>query len=202
MSTVTDDQVKAEEAEERAQARAHEMESEGDERGFEQRLREAREAEGLDPESAQPRKTLAELAADEPEDEDEAEQYTLFGTEAKVTGQVRGLPRQRSSAVSIKSAAKDLPEGQFEIDDTVELRVLGRVDDVLFRSRRDKEGALLRTTRTHVMTMVEVEQLDKVPEEFAGTELDGRGAQNLPTAELIKRRDALQAIIDSRENEG
>lgn len=165
--------------------------------------RERAQAEGgADDGQPEERRTLADLAAEEPEPEEEAEQFTLFGTQAKINGTVRGLPRQKAAAVSIKSQAKELPEGQFDIDDVVELRVLARCDDVVFRSKRDKDGALLRTTRTHVMSMIQVDQLTNVPEEFAGSELDGRALEGMSLDELYERRDQLAELISAREADG
>lgn len=127
------------------------------------------------------RRSLADLAADEPDPEPEGpEQYMLFGTAPRLNGSVKG-GKVNQSAVKFKAAAQPLP-GQFDIDEMVELRVMARVDNLSFPTKRDGDGKLMQVTRTHHMTFVSIEQLGDVAAEFA--EIDGRDAG----AELTKLR--------------
>lgn len=118
----------------------------------------------------QERRSLADLAADEPEAPEEPEQYTLFGTAPKVNSQIRGA-RVSSSHVSFKAKSQQLP-GQFDMSEVVELRVLARVDKVTIASKHDADGNVVETKRTHQLTAMSVEQLGEVDDSF--TKVDGR----------------------------
>jgi hypothetical protein len=94
------------------------------------------------------RRTLADLAADEPEPEPEAEQYTLFGTAPKVNSQIKGAGRVAQSMVKIRSLQQPLP------------------------AQRDKDGQNTGSKRVHHTTMIALDQVGDVDEAFA--EVDGR----------------------------
>lgn len=120
-------------------------------------------------EQTRPRRTLAELAADEPEADDGPEddgepQQMLFGTESKITGSVKGR-KPDQSAVKMKSGAVTV-NGQFHPDDMLELRVLARLDKVEFVYLRDKDNAIKGSKRIHHATPVTIEQVE-VPAEVA-----------------------------------
>jgi hypothetical protein len=115
------------------------------------------------------RKTLADLAAETPDEEPDEEQYTLFGTAPSVNSQVKGT-KVSSSHVKFKAKQQQLP-GQFQMGDVVELRVKVRVDKVEFSSKHDGDGNVVETKRVHQLTALSVEQVE-VGEEFA--DVDGR----------------------------
>lgn len=127
------------------------------------------EDEGDEDGGAQPRKTLADLAAEQPdadespEDDEPEPQQRLFGTESKVTGSVKGR-RPDQSAVRLKSGAV-VVTGQFHPDDVLELRVLARLDKVEFVYTRDKDGAVKAVKRVHHATPTSIEQVE-VPAEI------------------------------------
>lgn len=112
----------------------------------------------------QPRRTLADLAADEPEagasteaDEADDEQQRLFGTESKITGSVKGA-RPTTSSVKFKAAPVTV-QGQFQPDDVLELRVLARLDKVEFPYTRDRAGNVKGVKRVHHASAISVEQV-------------------------------------------
>lgn len=119
------------------------------------------------------RKTLADLASEEPEVEPDDEQFLLFGTAAKVNAQVTGI-KVGSSHVKFTAKQQQLP-GQFNMGDVVELRVLARVDKLEFSSKHDGEGNVTETKRIHRLSALSVEQAGEVDPRFE--ELDGREQQ-------------------------
>lgn len=182
---VADDEVQ--EREDKALERAEAMADEGDERPFDERLKAARDELGLDPETAQERRTLADLAADEPEPEPEVEQYTLFGTAPKVNSQIKGAGRVGQSMVKVRSLQQPLP-GQFDMDDVVECRVKLRVDKVEVAAVRDKDGTNTGSKRVHHTTMIALESVGDVDPAFA--EVDARDRD----AELAALRDRIAEL--------
>lgn len=119
------------------------------------------------------RRSLADLAAEEPESENEVEQYTLFGTAAKVNAQIKGAGKISKSTIKIASKQLDLP-GQFDIDDVIEGRCKLRLDKVEVSVTRDGDGNIKDTKRVHHCTMVAIDQVGDVDDAFA--EVDGRPA--------------------------
>jgi hypothetical protein len=147
-----------------------------DETATEEEQRIAAEMGGGDGDEAgaDQRKTLAELAGEEPEADPDDEQFLLFGTAPSVNAQVKGV-KVGSSHVKFTAKQQQLP-GQFNMGDVVELRVLARVDKLEFVSKHDGDGNVTETKRIHRLSALTVEQTGDVDPKF--DEVDARGQED------------------------
>jgi hypothetical protein len=138
------------------------------------------------------RRSLSELADEEPEAEDETPQYTLFGTAPAVNTKVQGA-RVSSSHVKFKAKQQDLP-GQFQMGDVVFLAVKARVDKLEFSSSHDADGNVTSTKRTHTVSALKVEQMGHVDDKFA--EVDGRASALLKSLTAALEAQGVASAAD------
>jgi hypothetical protein len=181
------------------------MESIVDEQEMTQEEREA--SADFDPaedgagEAPEERKTLADLAAQEPEaegdDEPEEREPQLFGTERKITGSVKGV-RQATSSIKFKAAPVTV-SGQFQPDDMLELRVLARLDKVEFTYTRDRDGNVKGVKRVHHASATSVEQ---VPDTQMQAAIYERAAASLSesTGSTLSGEDLAAVLLEARES--
>ena len=115
------------------------------------------------------RKSLEQLAQEDPDAQEGPEQFRLFGTAPRINGSVKG-PRITSAAVKFKAKREKLP-GQFDMGEVVRGTFVGTVVDIQFPAKKNSDGSL-DVTRVHVIALDQINQSEDVPEKFA--EIDGR----------------------------
>lgn len=141
------------------------------------------------------RRSLADLANDEPAADDEVEQFTLFGTKPKINKTVGGDIRVTAAAAQFTAKRQPIP-GQYELGDTVRGTFVGEVVDMKFPTKKNSDGTR-EATRVHVVEMTRLSQAEDVPEEFAA--LDGRGTdpeKDSMIEQLERRVRELESILD------
>ena len=97
-----------------------------------------------------------------PEDFEQEEQPTLFGTVENLSTSI-GRRKPTESAVKIKARAEKIV-GQFDPDETVELKIRVRVDKVELVYVRDSDGDIMAVKRIHHLSPLHVERAERVEE--------------------------------------
>jgi hypothetical protein len=140
------------------------------------------------------RQTLEQLAADDPDADDETEQFTLFGSQSKINSKVGG-PKVTASATRFTAKRQPIP-GQFELGETVRGTWVGRVKDLQFPSKKNSDGSY-EVTRVHVVELERISQAEDVPEEFAILDGRGRAAEDGELAKALARVKELEALLEA-----
>jgi hypothetical protein len=140
------------------------------------------------------RRSLEDLAAQEPDADAEIEQFTLFGTGSRLNSKVGG-PKVTASAARFTAKRQELP-GQFELGETVRGTFVGRVKDLQFPTRANSDGSF-DVTRVHVIELSRLNQAEDVPEEFAALDGRGRGEDDGELERALARIRELEALLEA-----